>query len=289
MGQGLFIKVAQVVAEVFSVPVSKIKLVPTTTAEVPNTSATAASAGSDLNGMAAYNAAIEIKKRMVKVAAEHFEVTHKEIIFSDQLIKFGNRSITFDELALLTWSKRISLSSTGFYKTPKIHWDQQNMKGNPYFYFTWGASISEVVIDTFTGENRVLKSYIVQDCGTSMNPNIDIGQIEGAFVQGMGWLTCEELSWNKDGRLMTLGPSTYKIPGSRDIPSIMKVKLLENSPNNQKTIFRSKAVGEPPLMLATSCWLAIKDAISRYKGGGIVKLDAPATPENILKAIKSEL
>ena len=181
----------------------------------------------------------------------------------------------------------MSLSSTGFYKTPKIHWDQNTMQGNPFFYFTWGASISEVVIDAFTGESNILSANIVQDCGTSLNPSIDIGQIEGAFIQGLGWLTCEELYWNDKGRLMTIGPSTYKIPGSRDIPNTLNVELLENSPNIEKTIFRSKAVGEPPLMLAISSWLAIRDAISNYREDNIVNLNAPATPEEILKSINS--
>ena len=285
MGQGLFVKVAQVVADIFSVKIDRIELAPTTTSEVPNTSATAASSGSDINGMAAYDAATKIKKRMSKVAADHFEVPINEVKFEDELIKCRNKTITFTELAQLTWSKRVSLSSTGFYRTPKIHWDQSTMKGKPFFYFTWGASISEVVIDTFTGESNVLSSSIVQDCGSSMNPKIDIGQIEGAFIQGLGWLTCEELYWNNKGRLMTTGPSTYKIPGSRDMPNSLKVKLLENSPNIEKTIFRSKAVGEPPLMLAISVWLAIRDAVNNYRKDGIVKLNAPATPEEILKAI----
>ena len=287
MGQGLFIKIAQVVADVFSVSIDRIELATTTTSEVPNTSATAASSGSDINGMAAYDAAIKIKKRMAKVASQHFEAPIKEIYFEDELIKCRNKTISFAELAQLTWSKRVSLSSTGFYKTPKIHWDQNTMQGNPFFYFTWGASISEVVIDAFTGESNILSANIVQDCGTSLNPSIDIGQIEGAFIQGLGWLTCEELYWNDKGRLMTIGPSTYKIPGSRDIPNTLNVELLENSPNIEKTIFRSKAVGEPPLMLAISSWLAIRDAISNYREDNIVNLNAPATPEEILKSINS--
>ena len=224
---------------------------------------------------------------MAKVASQHFEAPIKEIYFEDELIKCRNKTISFSELAQLTWSKRVSLSSTGFYKTPKIHWDQNTMQGNPFFYFTWGASISEVVIDAFTGESNILSANIVQDCGTSLNPSIDIGQIEGAFIQGLGWLTCEELYWNDKGRLMTIGPSTYKIPGSRDIPNTLNVELLENSPNIEKTIFRSKAVGEPPLMLAISSWLAIRDAISNYREDNIVNLNAPATPEEILKSINS--
>ena len=287
MGQGLFIKIAQVIADVFSVSIDKIELAPTTTSEVPNTSATAASSGSDINGMAAYDAAMKIKKRMSKVASDYFEVPIKEVVFEDELIKCNNKTITFSELAQLTWSKRVSLSATGFYKTPKIHWDQSSMKGRPFFYYTWGASISEVVIDTFTGESNVLKSDIVQDCGLSMNPKIDIGQIEGAFIQGLGWLTCEELFWNNHGKLMTTGPSTYKIPGSRDIPNSLNVKLLDNSPNGEKTIFRSKAVGEPPLMLAISAWLAIRNAVSNFRKENILNLNAPATPEEILKAINS--
>ena len=287
MGQGLFIKIAQVIADVFSVSIDKIELAPTTTSEVPNTSATAASSGSDINGMAAYDAAMKIKKRMSKVASDYFEVPIKEVVFEDELIKCNNKTITFSELAQLTWSKRVSLSATGFYKTPKIHWDQSLMKGKPFFYYTWGASISEVVIDTFTGESNVLKSDIVQDCGLSMNPKIDIGQIEGAFIQGLGWLTCEELFWNNNGKLMTTGPSTYKIPGSRDMPNSLNVKLLDNSPNIEKTIFRSKAVGEPPLMLAISVWLAIRNAVSNYRKDSVLNLNAPATPEEILKAINS--
>ena len=285
MGQGLFIKVAQVVANVFSIPLETIFLAPTSTAEVPNTSATAASSGSDINGMAAYNASMTIKKRMTKIAAKYFNVKEEKILFIDGLIKSGNKSLSFKELAQISWSKRISLSSTGYYKTPEIHWDQNKMTGNPFFYFSWGSSISEVIVDTLTGESRVLRSEIVQDCGKSLNPAVDIGQIEGAFVQGMGWLTCEELFWNDKGKLLTIGPSTYKIPGSRDTPEIFNVSLLSDAPNNKKTILRSKAVGEPPLMLSISCWLAIRDAIYNYKKKGRVFLNSPATPEEILKSI----
>ena len=285
MGQGLFIKVAQVVANVFSIPLETIFLAPTSTAEVPNTSATAASSGSDINGMAAFNASMTIKKRMTKIAAKYFNVSEEKILFIDGLIKSGNKSLSFRELAEISWSKRVSLSSTGYYKTPEIHWDQNKMTGKPFFYFSWGSAISEVIIDTLTGESRVLRSEIVQDCGKSLNPSVDIGQIEGAFVQGMGWLTCEELFWNNKGKLLTVGPSTYKIPGSRDTPEIFKVSLLSDAPNNKKTIFRSKAVGEPPLMLSISCWLAIRDAIYNYKKKGRVFLNTPATPEEILKSI----
>jgi xanthine dehydrogenase large subunit len=194
--------------------------------------------------------------------------------------------VSFNELAKLCYLGRVSLSSTGYYKTPKIHWDGARMRGHPFFYFSFGAAAAEVAIDTLTGESRVLRADLVQDCGQSLNPAIDLGQIEGAFVQGQGWLTCEELWWDKKGRLRTVGPSTYKIPGSRDTPAIFNVKMLDNVPNVEATIFRSKAVGEPPLMLATAVWTALKDAIAATgTDRTAVRLDAPATPERILAAI----
>ena len=290
MGQGLFIKVAQVVAEVFKVDIDRIRPSATSTAEVPNTSPTAASTGSDLNGWAAYAAANTIKQRMIAFAAEHFGASEGEIEFADNTVRIAkpgsNQVVSFNELAKLCYLGRVSLSSTGYYKTPKIHWDGARMKGRPFFYFSFGAAAAEVAVDTLTGESRVLRADLVQDCGQSLNPAIDLGQIEGAFVQGQGWLTCEELWWDKEGRLRTVGPSTYKIPGSRDAPAIFNVKMLENAPNPEATIFRSKAVGEPPLMLATAIWTALKDAIaSTGAGRTAVRLDAPATPERILAAI----
>ena len=287
MGQGLFIKVAQVVAECFKVPVDQIHITSTNTAEVPNTSATAASSGSDLNGMAAWNAADQIKKRMTSHAAQLFNKLKSDIIFSNGKISAGQNSILFSELAHSCWDNRISLSSTGFYKTPKIHWNQDKLHGHPYFYFTWGAALSEALIDINTGESRIIRADIIQDCGKSLNENIDIGQIEGGFIQGLGWLTCEELVFASNGKLLTTGPSTYKLPGSRDIPMEFNVKLLEKADNEEKTIFRSKAVGEPPLLLAVSYFLAIKEAI---KASGLNArpelLNAPATPSEILKSIK---
>ena len=290
MGQGLFTKVAQVVAEVFQVDIDRIRPSATSTAEVPNTSPTAASTGSDLNGWAAYAAADTIKKRMIAFAAEHFGVGESEIEFTDNTVRIAkpgsNQVVSFNELAKLCYLGRVSLSSTGFYQTPKLHWDGARMKGRPFFYFSFGAAAAEVAIDTLTGESRVLRADLVQDCGTSLNPAIDLGQIEGAFVQGQGWFTCEELWWDKQGRLRTVGPSTYKIPGSRDAPATFNVKMLENAPNVEATIFRSKAVGEPPLLLATAVWNALKDAIaSTGDGKTAVRLDAPATPERILAAI----
>ena len=288
MGQGLFIKVAQVVAETFQVDIGNIRLAATSTGKVPNTSPTAASSGSDLNGMAALNAANEIKERMTAVAAEHFGVDKGEILFNANRIYAGNRSLSFPELALMSWDKRVSLSAAGFYKTPKIHWDFATNTGRPFFYFTYGAAACEVAIDTLTGETRVMRAELIEDCGRSLNPTIDLGQIEGAFVQGMGWLTCEELVWDDKGRLMTRGPSTYKIPGSRDVPPIFRARLLENAPNREETIFHSKAVGEPPLMLALSVWLAIRDAVASLgPAGAVPELDAPATPERVLMACEA--
>jgi xanthine dehydrogenase large subunit len=285
MGQGLFIKVAQVVAETLQVDIDKIRVSATSTAKVPNTSPTAASSGSDLNGMAALNAAEQIKARMTAVAAAHFKAQEDEIAFSANRVYAGNRSISFPELAQMSWESRVSLSAAGYYKTPKINWDFETGTGRPFYYFVYGAAASEVVIDTLTGEMRVLRAELLQDCGKSLNPAIDLGQIEGAFVQGMGWLTSEELWWDSEGRLKTHGPSTYKIPGSRDVPPVFNVRILENAPNREATVFRSKAVGEPPLMLAISVWLAIRDAIAASGGRGPVEMDAPATPERILDAI----
>jgi len=290
MGQGLFVKVAQVVAEVFKVEVGRIRPSATSTAEVPNTSPTAASTGSDLNGWAAWEAASTIRQRMTAYAAEHFGVAPADIEFTDGNIRIAkpgsNQVLSFGELARLCWLGRVSLSATGFYRTPKIHWDGAAMRGRPFFYFSFGAAMAEVAIDTLTGESRVLRADLVQDCGESLNPAIDLGQIEGAFVQGQGWLTCEELWWDAKGRLRTVGPSTYKIPGSRDVPQVFNVKLLANAPSREATIFRSKAVGEPPLLLATAVWTALKDAIGAVAGHKIaVRLDAPATPERVLAAL----
>ncbi len=288
MGQGIFTKVAQVVAEVFQIGVDQIKITSTNTGKVPNTSATAASTGSDINGAAAFRAADAIKQRMTKVAAKHLQVSEDKISFVDGRISGNGQSMTFAELAHKCWFSRISLSATGFYATPEIHWDSATLKGRPFFYFTYGAAIAEVAIDTLTGETRCLRADILQDCGKPLNPTIDLGQVEGAFVQGMGWLTCEELWWDDEGRLATIGPSTYKIPGSRDVPPVFNVAVLDDKPNHEETIFRSKAVGEPPLMLGISVWLAIRDAISSISGGKFAaNLDTPATPERVLFSVEN--
>ena len=292
MGQGLFIKVAQVVAEVFQVDIDRIAITSTSTGEVPNTSPTAASTGSDLNGWAAYNAAMTLRTRMSELAAEQFGTSPDKIEFRDNHVHIGapgsNRTLEFGELAKLCWLNRVSLSATGFYKTPGLEWDQQKMKGRPFFYFVHGAAAAEVAIDTLTGEARVLRVDIVQDCGRPLNPAIDLGQIEGGFVQGMGWLTNEELWWDAEGRLRTVGPSTYKIPGSRDVPPVLNVRILEDAPAAGASIYGSKGIGEPPLLLATAVWTALKDAIGSLADHRIpVALDAPATPERILAAVES--
>ncbi|GGJ39464.1 xanthine dehydrogenase molybdopterin binding subunit [Neoroseomonas lacus] len=285
MGQGLNVKIAQVVAESFGVPLARVRITATSTAEVPNTSPTAASTGSDLNGWAAHLAARAIRSRMAEVAATLWEVPADAITFAEDRVFVArpgdNRAMGFGDLAHRCWIERVSLSATGFYSTPDIHWDPVAMHGEPFFYFSYGASVAEVVVDTLTGEHRVLRADLVQDCGRSLNPAIDRGQIEGAFVQGMGWLTCEELVWDDQGRQRTLGPSTYKIPGSRDVPPAFNVRLLADAPARSDTIFRSKAVGEPPLMLATAVWNALRDAT------GVDRLDLPATPDRLLRAIRA--
>ncbi len=292
MGQGLFVKIAQVVAEVFNVDIDRIAITATSTGEVPNTSPTAGSTGSDLNGWAAYNAATTLKDRMIKFAANKYGVREQDIEFRDNQVHIGssgsNQVLAFGELAKQCYMGRVSLSSTGFYKTPDIVWDNVKMRGSPFFYFSYGAAVAEVAIDTFTGEMKVLRADLVQDCGRPLNPVVDLGQIEGGFVQGLGWLVHEELWWDGEGRLRTVGPSTYKIPGSRDVPDIFNVRILDNAPAQAATVFASKGIGEPPIHLATAIWTACKDAIGSVVDHRVpVSLDIPATPERILHAVNN--
>jgi len=285
MGQGLFTKVAQVAADEFGVDMDRVKITATTTAKVPNTSPTAASSGTDLNAMAARTAAAQIRERLAGFAADTYGGAAADVRFRDNQVFVGNRAVGFAELVQKAYLARISLSSTGFYKTPKIHWDREKAQGRPFFYFAYGAACSEVTIDTLTGEMRVDRVDIVHDVGKSLNPAIDIGQIEGGFVQGMGWLTTEELVWDDAGRLRTRAPSTYKIPTASDVPAAFTVHLHDGT-NREEAIYGSKAVGEPPLMLATSVHSAIFDAIAGLAPAEMpVPLDAPATPEAILRAI----
>jgi len=287
MGQGLYTKVAQVVATEFGLPLSAIRTSTTDTSKVPNTSATAASSGADLNGKAAQAAAQVLRERLIAHACAAHGASADAVRFVDGHVLFGTRRMTFRELVASAYAARVSLSSTGFYATPKIHWDRSRMNGRPFFYFAYGAAVSEVAIDTLSGETQLLRVDILHDVGTSLNPAIDRGQIEGGFLQGVGWLTSEELHWNARGELQTHAPSTYKIPSVRDWPLQANIRILEHEPNREDTIYRSKAVGEPPLMLCISTFLAIRDAVAAcadYRA--LPNLPAPATPENVLRAIQ---
>ncbi len=284
MGQGLYTKVAQVVAREFGIAQDRVKITATTTAKVPNSSPTAASSGSDLNGKAAQAAAVTIRERMAGVAAAAFGVSAEAIVFVDGQVSGGGQSLPFAEVAKMSHRARVSLSSTGYYATPKIHYDAATKKGRPFYYFAYGAALAEVEVDTLTGEYRLLRTDILHDCGESLNPALDIGQIEGGFVQGMGWLTTEELVWDAAGHLRTHAPSTYKIPACSDIPAAFNVEIYAAGRATEDTIYRSKAVGEPPLMLGMAVFFALKDAVGTQ--GVVTRFDAPATPERVLDAIR---
>ena len=288
MGQGLFTKVAQVVASEFQVDVDRIKITAADTSKVPNASATAASSGADMNGKAAQAAARKIRNRLIEFAAAEYGVRENEVEFAANQVRIGDESLSFAALVQKAWFARVSLSATGFYRTPKINYDRSTFSGRPFFYYAYGAAVSEVVIDTLTGENRLTRVDILHDCGRSLNPAIDRGQVEGGFIQGAGWLMTEELHWNDDGALATHAPSTYKIPVCSDLPVDFRVQLMESAPNQEETIFRSKAVGEPPLMLALSVFHAIRDAVASTGGDHFrPALQAPATPEAVLHALQS--
>ena len=287
MGQGLNVKVAQVVAEVFQVPLAAVKISATRTDKVPNTSATAASSGSDLNGMAASNAAHQIKARLVAFAAREFDCPPAAVVFTPDGVQAGEVKLTFTELVRRAYFARTSLSAAGYYRTPEIHYDRAKHHGRPFYYYAYGAACSEVVIDTLTGENKVTRVDILHDCGRSLNPAVDAGQIEGGFIQGMGWLTTEELVFDAHGALRTHAPSTYKIPAAGDRPDAFHMTLWARGENTVETIHRSKAVGEPPLMLAISVFSALSDAVASIGGHKHTpNLDAPATPERILAAVE---
>ena len=284
MGQGLYIKVAQVVAEEFGIGIDRVRITATRTDKVPNTAPTAASSGSDLNGMAARRAARTIRRRLAGLAARLYQVREADVAFRGGMVRVGAETIPFERLAQLAFTERVSLSSTGYYATPKITWDRDTTSGRPFLYFAGGAACSEVTVDIETGEMRVDRVDILHDAGRSLNPAIDMGQIEGGFVQGMGWLTTEELVFGEDGRLLTHAPSTYKIPTCSDVPADFRVELFEPGRNREPTIHRSKAVGEPPLLLAISVFSAITHALASLGPGRVPPLDAPATPEAILRA-----
>lgn len=287
MGQGLNIKVAQIVAQEFQVDIDKIQITATNTSKVPNTSPTAASSGTDLNGKAAQNAAQIIKQRLIDFCVAHFSVTAEEVIFKNNTVQIREEIMAFEDLIQLAYFNQISLSSTGFYRTPKIYYDHATAKGRPFYYYAYGASCSEVLVDTLTGEYKILRVDILHDVGASLNPDIDIGQIEGGFIQGAGWLTTEELVWNDKGKLATNGPMGYKIPAIADTPIDFRTHLVENRSNPEQTVFNSKAVGEPPFMLGMSVWSALRDAVASVAEHQFVPhLDTPATPERVLWAVQ---
>jgi len=288
MGQGLFQKVAQVAAAVFGVPLEAVKITATDTGKVPNTSATAASSGSDLNGMAVKAACDTIRDRIAEHLAERHQTTADAVTFAEGKVSVGGAEMSFAEAAMSAYSARVSLSSTGFYATPKVAWDRIAGHGRPFYYFAYGAACAEVVIDTLTGENRMLRVDILHDAGASLNPALDKGQVEGGFVQGAGWLTTEELVWDDKGRLRTHAPSTYKIPACGDRPRVFNVDLWVGA-NPEDTIHKSKAVGEPPFMHGIAVLMALSDAVAACGDGSTyVNLDAPATAERILAAVRQQ-
>ena len=286
MGQGLHTKVAQIVADELGVPIDLVRMTATDTSKIPNTSATAASAGTDLNGRAAQFAARKVRERLAALVSELDGCDIREVVFQHGEIRSSATTRSFREVVQMAYARRIQLWSDGYYATPKIHYDRNTLTGRPFYYFAYGAACTEVAIDTLTGESRVLRVDILHDVGRSINPAVDLGQIEGGFIQGMGWLTTEELVWDVAGHLNTQGPSTYKIPSIGDLPPYFKVNFWP-APNPEANVFGSKAVGEPPFMLALSVIEALKDAVSQHNFKQSVSLKAPATPENVLRALNA--
>lgn len=288
MGQGLHTKVCQVVARELGLDLERVRITATRTDKVPNTSPTAASSGADLNGMAARDAATQVRERLLDFAAEHYEIDREGMRLEDGELVAFNRRIPWGELVQAAYLSRISLSAKGFYSTPLIHYDRDTGKGRPFYYYAHGAAVAEVEVDTLSGEYRLTRADILHDVGDSLNPAIDIGQVEGGFIQGMGWLTSEELKWNEQGRLISDGPATYKIPAFGDLPPEFNVELLQGHPNSQASIYRSKAVGEPPFMLGMSVWSALRDALASLADyRHCPRLDTPATPERVLMAAEA--
>jgi xanthine dehydrogenase large subunit len=288
MGQGLHTKIWQIAAEALGVPLEWVRVMPTRTDKVPNTSATAASSGSDLNGAAVRAACETIRARLSQVAAQRFGVHPEDVVFEDgRVYPVGGweRAVPFPDVVRAAYQQRVPLFATGFYRTPGIHFDRERGEGRPFHYFAYGAAVTEVEVDGLTGEYRVLRVDILHDVGNSLSPLIDLGQIEGGFVQGMGWLTREEIVWDAEGRLATRGASTYKLPSVGDVPEAFVVQLLPRA-EEPGVIYGSKAVGEPPLMLAISVREALRDAVGAFGRGGIVELGAPATPEAVFWAVE---
>ena len=286
MGQGLYIKCAQVVADELGVGLDTIQISSARTDKVPNTSATAGSTGTDINGMAAQDAARKLRHRLTEFAAKHHGVAYDEVNFADGRVRVGSEELDFATLVHEAYDERVPLSATGFYAMPKVWFDHATGQGRPFYYFAYGVGCSEVVVDTLTGEYKVLEVDVLQDVGRSLNPAVDLGQVEGAFIQGMGWLTTEELVWGPDGRLLADGPSTYKIPSFGDVPLRFNARLAADRSNPEDTVFRAKAVGEPPLLTAISVFAALRNAVATIGAAGLSpRLDAPATPERVLAAV----
>jgi xanthine dehydrogenase large subunit len=286
MGQGLNTKMAQVAADGLGIPVSLVRVTATDTQKVPNASATAASSGADINGAAINNACDQLRERLSAVAARMLGCPAAEVVFQGGQALGDGKAVTWQALIKQAWLDRVGLGVTGFYMTPDIAYDFQTLKGRAFYYFCYGAAVSEMEIDTLTGEWWLKAVDIVHDVGRSINPAIDRGQVEGAYIQGMGWLTMEECIWDKKGKLLTHGPSTYKIPVAGDVPEHFKVSLFDGQ-NVKPTPYRSKAVGEPPLMLALSAYFALRDAVAATAGAEqVLSMDAPATPERILLAVE---
>ena len=284
MGQGLNTKVAQIVADELGIPFERVRATASDTSKVPNASATAASSGTDLNGRAAQFAARQVRERLANFVSQRQHCDPKKVIFAHGHVSGPGAATSWEQLIDDAYKARVQLWSDGFYKTPKIHYDKHTLTGRPFYYFAYGAACSEVAIDTLTGESRLLKVDILQDVGTPINPAIDMGQIEGGFIQGVGWLTTEQLVWDGKGRLATHAPSTYKIPAIGDVPEHFRIELWPE-PNREDNVFGSKAVGEPPFMLAISVWEALRDAVAAATDGKAVHMDAPATAENVLRAL----
>ena len=286
MGQGTHTKIAQLVANELGLNFSRVKVSATRTDKVPNTSASAASSTTDLNGAAVLNAISKIKMNLSAYIKRKYKIKNGEGIYENGTVKFKGKSFKFNSLIKEAYLNRVSLSSSGFYATPKIHFDKKNFKGRPFLYFCYGAAVSEVMIDTLTGENKIIRTDILHDAGKAINPAIEIGQIEGGFVQGAGWLTMEEVNWKSNGQITTHSPSTYKIPAASDMPEKFNVEIFKKGKNVEQVINKSKTTGEPPLMLAMSVFYAIKNAIASVGNYAFYpNLDAPATPEKILMSI----
>jgi len=286
MGQGAYTKIAQLVANELGLPFSKVKVSATRTDKVPNTSASAASSTTDLNGAAAINAISKIKINLATYVKRKYKIKNSKAIYKDGMVEFKGKTFKFNSLIKEAYLNRVSLSSSGFYATPKIHFDKKNFKGRPFLYFAYGAAVSEVMIDVLTGENKIIQADILHDAGKAINPAIELGQIEGGFVQGAGWLTMEEVNWKSNGQITTHSPSTYKIPAVSDMPEKFNVEIFKKGKNTENVINKSKTTGEPPLMNAMSVFFAIKNAIASVADYNLIpELNAPATPERILMSV----